>query len=60
MHGSIDQPDTIVLTRSDYAAARAERAEMLSFLRSEMAETALLFLGFSLSDPCTTPISNCR
>ncbi|WP_204081020.1 SIR2 family NAD-dependent protein deacylase [Mycobacterium riyadhense] len=51
LHGSIDQPETIVLTRSDYAAARVERAEMLSFLRSEMAETAFLFLGFSLSDP---------
>jgi hypothetical protein len=51
LHGSIDQPETIVLTRSDYAKARAERNEMLGFLRSEMAETAFLFVGFSLSDP---------
>jgi len=29
LHGSIDQPDTIVLTRSDYARARLERREML-------------------------------
>jgi SIR2-like protein len=51
LHGSIDQPETIVLTRSDYARARASRKEMLDFLRSEMIETAFLFVGFSLSDP---------
>lgn len=51
MHGSIDQPDSIVLTRSDYARARADRKEMLGFLRNEMAETSFLFVGFSLSDP---------
>ena len=51
LHGSIDQPETIVLTRSDYARARADRKEMLGFLRSEMVETAFLFVGFSLSDP---------
>jgi hypothetical protein len=51
LHGSIDQPDTIVLTRSDYAQARFERKEMFSYLRGEMAETAFLFVGFSLSDP---------
>ncbi|WP_219070689.1 SIR2 family NAD-dependent protein deacylase [Candidatus Mycobacterium methanotrophicum] len=51
LHGSIDQPDTIVLTRLDYARARAERTEMLSALRNEMIDTAFLFVGFSLSDP---------
>jgi hypothetical protein len=51
LHGSVDQPDTIVLTRSDYARARAERKEMLDYLRSELAETSFLFVGFSLSDP---------
>jgi NAD-dependent SIR2 family protein deacetylase len=51
LHGSIDQPDTIVLTRSDYARSRVERKEMLASLRSEMAETSFLFVGFSLSDP---------
>lgn len=51
LHGSIDQPDTIVLTRSDYARARLDRKEMLGFLRAEMSDTAFLFVGFSLSDP---------
>src|SRR5487761_2645025 len=36
LHGSIDQPDTIVLTRSDYARARVDRKEMLGFLRGEL------------------------
>ena len=40
-----------MLTRLDYAQARADRAEMLSYLRSEMADTAFLFVGFSLSYP---------
>ena len=51
LHGSIDQPETIVLTRTDYARARADRKEMFNFLRSQMIETAFLFVGFSLSDP---------
>lgn len=51
LHGSIDQPASIVLTRTDYARARRERQEMLSLLRSEMGDAAFLFVGFSLSDP---------
>lgn len=51
LHGSIDQPDTIVLTRSDYATARRDRQKMLSLLRHEMSDAAFLFVGFSLSDP---------
>lgn len=51
LHGSIDQPDTIVLTRSDYAKARLERREMLDYLRHELADAGFLFAGFSLSDP---------
>ena len=51
LHGSIDQPDTIVLTRSDYARARLERRAMLDHLRSELADAGFLFVGFSLSDP---------
>ncbi len=51
MHGSIDRPDTVVLTRSDYAKARLERREMLDYLRHELADAGFLFAGFSLSDP---------
>jgi hypothetical protein len=51
LHGSIDQPETVVLTRSDYAKARVERREMLEYLRHELADAGFLFAGFSLSDP---------
>lgn len=51
LHGSIDHPNSIVLTRTDYARARLDRKEMLGFLRGELAETSFLFVGFSLSDP---------
>ena len=51
LHGSIDQPASIVLTRADYARSRIERKEMLGFLRGELAVTSFLFVGFSLSDP---------
>jgi hypothetical protein len=51
LHGSIDRPDTIVLTRDDYSRARSVRREMLMHLRHELANGPFLFVGFSLSDP---------
>jgi hypothetical protein len=51
LHGSIDQPNTIVLTRDDYSRARTARREMLSHLRHELVNGSFLFVGFSLSDP---------
>jgi hypothetical protein len=51
LHGSIDRPQTIVLTRDDYSRARKARREMLGHLRQEMARASFLFVGFSLSDP---------
>lgn len=51
LHGSIDQPDTVVLTRSDYARSRRDRAEMFRYLGSELRYSRFLFVGFSLTDP---------
>lgn len=51
LHGSIDRPSTIVLTRDDYSRARTARREMLAHLRHELAGASFLFVGFSLSDP---------
>lgn len=51
LHGSIDRPDTIVLTRDDYSRARSARREMLAHLRHDLARASFLFVGFSLSDP---------
>jgi hypothetical protein len=51
LHGSIDQPETIVLTRDDYARSRRDRAEVFRYLGHELRYTKFLFVGFSLSDP---------
>lgn len=51
LHGTIDKPDTVVLTRTDYSRARAERRTMFEALRSEMRSSTFLYLGFSLTDP---------
>ena len=51
MNGSIDQPQTTVLCRMDFAEARRERSEMLNHLSHELRSCAFVFVGFSLSDP---------
>jgi hypothetical protein len=51
LHGTIARPDTIVLTRDDYAASRQDRADMFQHLAHEVRYTSFLFVGFSLSDP---------
>jgi SIR2-like domain len=51
LHGSINRPDTVVLTRSDFARSRSDRKEMFASLRNELADCSFLFVGFSLSDP---------
>jgi hypothetical protein len=51
LHGSIAHPDTIVLTRSDYAKSRHERFEMFRYLTDQFEYAAFLFVGFSLLDP---------
>lgn len=51
LHGTISRGQTIVLTRSDYAHACRVRREMFGHLRSELARSAFLFVGFSLTDP---------
>ncbi|WP_322544570.1 SIR2 family protein [Rhodococcoides fascians] len=51
LHGTIDKPDTVVLTRTDYSRSRTERRTMFDALRSEMKSSTFLYLGFSLTDP---------
>jgi hypothetical protein len=51
LHGTIQRPHTVVLTRSDYARSRVDRREMFASLRGDLMKTSFLFLGFSLSDP---------
>jgi hypothetical protein len=51
LHGTIEHPDTIVLTRTDYARSRRERVEMFGHLLDLMKYDTFLFVGFSLVDP---------
>jgi SIR2-like domain len=51
LHGTISRPETIVLTRDDYAASRKSRTEMFDHLAHEVHYASFLFVGFSLSDP---------
>ena len=51
LHGTIDRPSEIVLTRDDYARSRRARAEMFEHLTEGVRYSSFLFLGFSLTDP---------
>lgn len=51
LHGTIQQPDTIVFTRSDYAKSRRERTQMFAHLVEQFQYATFLFVGFSLKDP---------
>ena len=51
LHGTWDDPPSIVLTRDDYARSRMARAEMFASFAQEARFTTFLFIGFSLSDP---------
>jgi len=51
MHGSIDQPTTVVLTRDQYARARIERHRIYEHLKLDIEQSTYLFVGFSLTDP---------
>ncbi|HEY3140716.1 MAG TPA: SIR2 family protein, partial [Acidimicrobiales bacterium] len=51
IHGSIDMPSTVVLTRDDYARARLSRRRIYDHLRFDVQQDTYVFIGFSLSDP---------
>jgi hypothetical protein len=51
LHGDIEQPDTIVLTRDDYARSRISRSEIFRHFAHESRFSSFLFVGFSLRDP---------
>lgn len=56
LHGTVDEPATIVLTRAQYAASRRERIEMFDYLRHRLRQQSFLFVGYSLSDPNFTQL----
>ncbi len=50
LHGDLDSPQTIVLTRRDYRRLLYENPNYLSFLRAYLVSYTVLYLGFSFTD----------
>ncbi|MFK4781353.1 SIR2 family protein [Lactococcus sp. LG1074] len=50
IHGSVSKPDTITLTESDYEKNESKLALVNAKILSNLTESPILFLGYSLSD----------
>lgn len=50
LHGSVSQPETVVLTRDDYLAFGKARAALASLAKAMLLTRHLLFVGFGFSD----------
>jgi hypothetical protein len=50
MHGCVDHPEDIVLTRSDYITYSERRAALAGIVQAMLMTRHMLFVGFSLSD----------
>jgi hypothetical protein len=50
IHGSVEQPDTLVITEDDYLDFFSELPTVATVLKAEFATKPLLFLGYSLED----------
>ena len=51
LHGSVDDPSSIVLTREDYLGFNADRAALSSLVKATLMTRHLLFVGFGVKDP---------
>ncbi|MBY6059850.1 SIR2 family protein [Microbacterium esteraromaticum] len=51
LHGSVDSPASIVLTRDDYLGFNADRAALSSLVKATLMTRHLLFVGFGVKDP---------
>lgn len=51
LHGSVDEPESIVLTRDDYLGFNADRAALSSLVKATLMTRHLLFVGFGVQDP---------
>jgi hypothetical protein len=51
MHGSLDRPDDIILTRDDYLGYPKEYAALEGIVQALLITRRMLFVGFSLADP---------
>jgi hypothetical protein len=50
LHGSVDAPRTIVLTRDDYLGYDSDRGALSSLVKAMLMTRHLLFVGFGLAD----------
>lgn len=50
MHGSIDRPQDIVLTRRDYMRYDEQRAALAGIVQAQLITKKMLFVGFSMND----------
>lgn len=50
LHGDLEKPDTIVLTRSQYFEFDTDSAPLASVVQSQMVTKHLMFVGYSGSD----------
>lgn len=50
LHGSVDRPESIVLTRDDYLGYRTTRNALSSIVKANLLTHHLLFVGFGFAD----------
>lgn len=50
LHGSVDRPESIVLTRDDYLGYRTTRNALSSIVKANLLTHHLLFVGFGFTD----------
>lgn len=50
MHGSVDRPGDIVLTRRDYMRYDEQRAALAGIVQAQLITKQMLFVGFSMND----------
>jgi hypothetical protein len=50
LHGSVSQPDSIVLTRDDYLGYNSSREALSALVKAHLLTHHLLFVGFGLAD----------
>ena len=51
IHGSVDNPSSIIITAEDYAAFDAKSSYLAAKLTTIFVEYPIIFIGYSLSDP---------
>lgn len=50
LHGSVSEPDSIVLTRDDYLGYKTSREALSALVKANLITRHLLFVGFGLDD----------